>query len=143
MRGLPVVLLLAFAGCASAPDLENAERSRAPQVDVEIRRLWSRGELSKLRMTNNSNRVVSYLHWAGQGPEPVAYCLRDDGSQWLCSEQIYLEGDESSGYTEWTHDTVLQPHSSVSFRVRAGASTRVGIKAFPAGSVEEVLVWAD
>lgn len=142
MRLLVLLSLLAAAGCAVPEQVREIEFSSTPAQDVEIRRLTSRGKTSKLELRNTSSRAVRYLHWAGQGPEPVAYCTREDGSQWLCSERVYVEGNEEVGYTEWSHDTVLQPHSNVTFRVRAGADTKVGIKVFPWGSSEELLVWA-
>jgi hypothetical protein len=142
MRVVVLLALLTAAGCAVPQQAREVEFSSTPAQDVEIRRVSSRGETSRLQLRNISSRAVRYLHWAGQGPEPVAYCVRDDGSQWLCSERIYVEGNEQTGYTEWSHDTVLQPHSEVTFRVRAGADTKVGVKVFPYGSSEELFVWA-
>lgn len=142
MRWLWLFPLLLGGGCAATLDSAPDEFSNDPQQDLEIHRVWSRGDLSKFRMRNTSNRTVRYLHWFGQGPEPVAYCLREDGSRWTCSERVYLDGNEESGYFEWTHDTILRPRSTVTFRVRAGAGDRVGIKTFPVDSGEEVLVWA-
>jgi len=143
MRCALPALLLAIAGCVATRPPEEMEFSSAPVEDVELRRMWTRGELSQLQLMNTSERAVRYLHWFGQGPEPVAYCARVDGSHWLCSEEVFLEGNEESGYTEWGHDTVLRPHSSVVFRVRAGAKTKVGIKVFPAGSGQEQYIWAE
>lgn len=143
MRVLLPLFVLAVAGCVTTQHPEEIDFSDTPERDIEFRRVWSRGDLSELRIRNISGRTVRYLHWAAQGPEPVAYCAREDGTHWLCSERVYVEGDDSSGYVEWTHDTVLKPRSSVTFRVRAGADTKVGIKVFPAGSGEEAFVWVD
>lgn len=143
MRLLWPIVFIAIAGCGGTQLSEELSFSDSPEQDIEIRRVWSRGELSELRMSNTTNRAVRYLHWAGQGPAPVAYCVRDDGSHWLCSERVYVEGDEKSGYIEWAHDTVLEPHSSVTFRVRAAKNTKVGVKVFPAGSGQEILVWVE
>lgn len=142
MRLVVLLFLFATAGCAVPQQAREIEFSSTPAQDIEIRLLWSRGEASRFELRNTSSRAVRYLHWAGQGPEPIAYCAREDGSEWLCSERVYVEGDEETGFTEWSHDTVLPPHAKVKFRVRAGADTPVGIKVFPDGSNEESIVWA-
>lgn len=142
MRLVVFLSLLATYGCTVLQQAQEIEFSSRPARDVEVRRLWSRGEVSKFELRNTSSRAVRYLHWAGQGPEPIAYCAKEDGSQWLCSERVYVEGDEESDFTEWGHDTVLPPHAKVKFRVRAGADTAVAIKVFPDGSSEESLIWA-
>jgi hypothetical protein len=128
-------------GCTASRHSVPVEFSADPERDVELRRVWSRGDFSKYRLRNLSQRTVRYLHWASQGPEPVAYCLRADGSQWICSERVYVEGNQETGYVEWTHETILPPNSTVSFKVRAGAETKVAIKALPVSSSKEVLIW--
>ena len=142
MRSVLFLCLFVTNGCAVPQQAQEIEYSSNPAEDVELRRLWSRGEASRFELRNTSSRAVRYLHWAGQGPEPIAYCAREDGSQWLCSETVYVEGDEETGFTEWSHETVLPPHAKVKFRIRAGADTPVGIKVFPDASSEESFVWA-
>jgi len=144
VRAITLSLIVGVAGCATThPSSPSNKYSDAPQQDVQIEHLWSRGKISKYRMRNVSSRTVWYLHWFGQGPEPVAYCLNDDGSEWLCSEHVFLEGDDASGYTEWSHETILEPGSSVSFRVRVGANRKVGVRCFPADTGGEVIVWSE
>jgi hypothetical protein len=142
MRVILLLSLLATYGCAVPQHAREIEFSSNPARDIELRRLWSRGEASRLELRNTSSRSVRYLHWAGQGPEPIAYCAREDGSQWLCSERVFIEGDEKTGFTEWSHETVLPPRAKVKFRIRADADRPVGIKVFPDGSSDESLVWA-
>jgi len=138
VRALRFVPFVVLVGCVGVKPTETREISVNPQQDLELKRMWSRGDLSEYRMLNRSTQSISYWHFAGQGPEPVAYCLHDDGSQWICSEQVLLEGDDASGYTESGHDTILEGHKSVTFRVRVGQGAKVGIKVFPASAGAEV-----
>ena len=142
MRLVPPFVCIWLVGCATTEPNLSAKLSESPASDIVVERLWTRDGISKIRVVNASDNTVRYVHWAGQGPEPVAYCLREDTSEWLCSEHVYVEGDESSGYSEWSHDTVMGPRSRLTFRARAKKGTPVGIKVYPAGSSRAELVLA-
>jgi hypothetical protein len=118
------------------------DESDDPLRDLELRRVSASEESSTLVLRNVSrNRVVQYYHWMTQGPEPVAYCLKSDGSTWICSEKIFATGDESTGYSPLIHDTVMFPGESVMFRIRAGAEVKVGIEVVPSSLKREDMLW--
>ena len=114
-----------------------------PRGNVEIRFIRSEGGLSEYELRNRSSSPILYYHWAGQGPEPAAYCKKSDSSLYLCSEMVYVEGDDASGYTEWIHETVLQPMTTVTFKVRSPSPVSIGVK-FPLPAQSgDVTIWTD
>jgi hypothetical protein len=142
MRGF--VSLFAIV-CAALPASGSAIDAAFvdPRGNVEIRFVRPLGELSEFELRNKTDNRIWYFHWAGQGPEPAAYCRRADATIYICSEMAYLEGDDASGYVEWIHETVLEPKSSVIFRVRSPGPASVGIKFWIPDGVGEALIWSD
>jgi hypothetical protein len=134
MRSLFVVLASLLAGCAVT-----ASAPLAPVGDshgVELKSVSASGpHLRKYRLTNRSPTRLHYLHWTGQGPEPVVYCRDEDNSERICSKAVYLEGDDSTGYSEWVHDTYLDSNESVSITANSGQAKLIGIKVFYGSAV--------
>jgi hypothetical protein len=144
MRTACLFIALFIAACHAMPSEKSAlERTFAdPRESIEIRYVGSAGNLSEYRLTNTSLNSVRYYHSAGQGPEPVAYCRSSDESLYICTELVFLEGDDEAGYIEFSHDAILEPRETVTFKIRSREPIAVGIK-FPIdGQIDEVILWS-
>jgi hypothetical protein len=138
VRVLPLVLCLALNGCITTPHERLAPSPRSVAVDIEIARISTRGpHVLEFRMTNVSQARLLYLHWAGQGPEPVVYCRGATRQAHICSTKVYLDSDGG----EWVHDIYLEPRHSVEFEANAGGAAEIGVKVFTHNPLREVIVW--
>jgi hypothetical protein len=76
----------------------------------------------RFRLSNTSGSTVQYVHWLGQGPEPVPYCKYADGRTCPCSKAVYLIEDEY-----YVHERPLKPKQAVTFEAVTADAVAVGV----------------
>lgn len=143
VRPVSLLVCIVLVGCASPEPMLGTKSPVSPPSDVVVERMWTRDGISEFEVINLSDRPVQYLHWLGQASEPVAYCLRQDASEWTCPEREFAVGDKHLGYMQWSEEGAMGPHSKMTFRARAGTETPVGIRVLPVGSSRAKLVVAN
>ena len=87
---------------------------------VSLQRIGSNSEATSFRLKNRSARSLEYVHWLGQGPEPVPYCKFQDGTISVCGEN---RPDEEL----FTHEMSLKPGKTVTFVAKNVNAVSVGV----------------
>jgi hypothetical protein len=141
VNALPLVGLLLFCGCAATKDSRLQQTSASEVRHVYLEQVQTQGAHATFRLVNASRERLRYMHWFGQSPEPVAYCLRNDGTQCWCSTTQYLVGDDATGYEEWTHDTFLRARGSALMHANVEGMSHIGVKIYVEAPFREVVVW--
>jgi hypothetical protein len=141
LNALPLVGLLVLCGCATTNESRLQQTSALDVRHVYLEQVQSQGAQATFRLVNSSRERLRYMHWSGQGPEPVAYCLRKDGTQCWCSTTLYLIGDDATGYEEWTHDTFLRARGSALMHANIDGMSHIGVKIYVEAPFREVVVW--
>lgn len=137
MKAIIIFVVLTLGGCASGRAVRLVQTS-APEVGaVRLEYLETNGRVVTLKMTNVSGVPLQYLHWFGQGPEPVTYCRRADGSQCICSTRITLNDDD----TEWVHENYLYPGRSTLIHAQATEMASIGIPVYATSPFRQELLW--
>jgi hypothetical protein len=124
-----VALAICMFGCESTPATFGA--GHTPEA-ISVERIRA----GQFRIVNGSTEPLQYIHWLGQGPEPVPYCQYSNGSVSVCSKKVFVDGDELS-----VHEAYLAPNESVKFSAQSQNAIAVGVSVWL--NKKQQYVWSD
>jgi hypothetical protein len=108
----------ALGGCQVAPSAPFG----VANGPLRLKPLGATPDGVRFRLSNTSGSTVQYVHWLGQGPEPVPYCKYADGTTCPCSKAVYLIENEY-----YVHERPLKPKQAVTFDAVAADAVAVGV----------------
>jgi len=95
------------------------------------------GSKQTFELMNSGSSPLAYNHWFSLGPQPVAYCRDVGGHVRFCSLRVMLADDDQP----YTHESYIQPGSSVKFRAAPSGDEQVGVTIWVEG--REEALWLD